>query len=161
MTINWVALSRRVQEKRGFTVGSLAERLSMARPLLVRVEAGEAELPELYQARLLRFAGLCGIRVDEKGEIVDARGHRLTGARGSGDVRISASMVRDWRQQLGWTQHQLADAIGVRKAAVGFWEQGRRPIPRDCVDAIRGLMRQTEIAPPVGDVVPPALEDAS
>jgi len=33
--------------------------------------------------------------------------------------------IRDTRQELGWTQDQLAEAVGVSRSAVAQWETGR------------------------------------
>lgn len=47
-------------------------------------------------------------------------------------VAYSASMDRatlvQWRQTLGYTQQQLADALGVSQNTVSRWESGIKPI---------------------------------
>ena len=37
--------------------------------------------------------------------------------------------VKFFRQEMDWTQKEMAERIGVSLKAVAFWEQGRRPVP--------------------------------
>lgn len=39
---------------------------------------------------------------------------------------ISPEELREYRRQLGLTQHQLAQLLGVSQSAVTLWEQGKR-----------------------------------
>jgi transcriptional regulator with XRE-family HTH domain len=41
------------------------------------------------------------------------------------------------RQEMGWTQYFLADAIGVTRASVAHWECGRAPVPSTVATAMR------------------------
>jgi transcriptional regulator with XRE-family HTH domain len=43
------------------------------------------------------------------------------------------------RQQMGLTQAQLAEELGVTRVTVAYWERGRTPIRRIVVLALRYL----------------------
>lgn len=47
--------------------------------------------------------------------------------------------LRDLQAQLGMTNEQLADAIGVSLSTIVKWRGGQHPIPRPSAIAIRAL----------------------
>jgi transcriptional regulator with XRE-family HTH domain len=70
---------------------------------------------------------------------------------------MTADELRALRQQLGQTQHQLADALGIRSMTVSRWETGWNPIPPLGATALRlyaqlhdrpGATRSTSAAVP-------------
>ncbi|MHB9099865.1 MAG: helix-turn-helix domain-containing protein [Syntrophales bacterium] len=42
---------------------------------------------------------------------------------------MTSGELRDWRQRCGWSQGQLARALGVIPLSVSRWERGERLIP--------------------------------
>jgi transcriptional regulator with XRE-family HTH domain len=42
---------------------------------------------------------------------------------------ITAEKLIKWREQKGWTQSGLANALGVRHSTIFRWETGRSQIP--------------------------------
>lgn len=53
--------------------------------------------------------------------------------------RYTPDYLRAQRARLGLTQAELADHLGLTKACVAQWEQGRRPIPERLIPALEGL----------------------
>ena len=51
-----------------------------------------------------------------------------------GDTR--GERIKDARLRKGWTQQQLADAVGVSQPAIGLWERGKRDILADNLMAL-------------------------
>ena len=49
------------------------------------------------------------------------------------------SELREIRKSLGWTQQQMADALGVSRRVVGDNETGKNPTPRERLLAARWL----------------------
>ena len=47
--------------------------------------------------------------------------------------------IRELRKALGWTQQRLAEACGVTRRAVIFWEQGQREPGGSSKIILRGL----------------------
>jgi DNA-binding transcriptional regulator YiaG len=52
------------------------------------------------------------------------------------------------REQLGLTRAQLAEALGVSRRAVVYWEGGERPITRVVELAVGMLLQQHRQQPP-------------
>jgi len=44
---------------------------------------------------------------------------------------VKAAVLRDMRQQKGWTQERTANALGVTQAYLSMLERGRRPLPSE------------------------------
>jgi transcriptional regulator with XRE-family HTH domain len=43
----------------------------------------------------------------------------------------------EMRQEMGWTQYFLADALGVTRSSLAHWEGGRAPIPWNVESAVK------------------------
>lgn len=39
---------------------------------------------------------------------------------------MTAEEVKAWRERMGWSQEQLADALGVHAMTVSKWERGEQ-----------------------------------
>lgn len=52
--------------------------------------------------------------------------------------------LRTLRQRLGWSQQQLAEALGVHRVTVANWERGLYPIDERTALAVRALERETK-----------------
>lgn len=71
----------------------------------------------------------------EKGGHIPAAARSLFQAAVQGELvgdapSLAGADIRRIRAEvLGWTQTQLADALGWAYAAVGYWERGQRRIP--------------------------------
>jgi transcriptional regulator with XRE-family HTH domain len=50
------------------------------------------------------------------------------------------SRIRDTRRELGWTQHDLAHAVGVSRSAVAQWETDRAGQVRDNLSRIADVL---------------------
>ena len=40
---------------------------------------------------------------------------------------MTPTQIREWRDRMGWTQDQLAEALGVFPLTVSKWERGVQP----------------------------------
>ncbi|MGQ0622734.1 MAG: helix-turn-helix domain-containing protein [Panacagrimonas sp.] len=49
-----------------------------------------------------------------------------------------AVLLQDWRLRHGLTQQQGADAVGISRRMLNYYESGERPVPRTVVLACRG-----------------------
>lgn len=92
----------------GLTQAAIASMLSVSPGLVSKWEKG-ADMPAA--ARSLFQAAVQGELVGDAPSLAGA------------DIRRIRAEV------LGWTQTQLADALGWAYAAVGYWERGQRRIP--------------------------------
>jgi transcriptional regulator with XRE-family HTH domain len=50
------------------------------------------------------------------------------------------------REQLGYSQHELARRLGVNQASISRWESGRQPIPAWLPLALEALARKRKWA---------------
>jgi DNA-binding XRE family transcriptional regulator len=55
---------------------------------------------------------------------------------------MTAHQMTEARKRLGLTQAQLAEALGVTRRAVVYWEAGRRSIARPVEMAVESLLQQ-------------------
>lgn len=53
--------------------------------------------------------------------------------------KAATNDVRDLRVSRGWTQAQLADALGVSVTTISFWETGRSNPSRMAAKLLDGL----------------------
>lgn len=60
---------------------------------------------------------------------------------------VTAEELRDGRHALNWSQGQLAEAVGVKKSAVGAWEAKIKPIPAQYWPRIREVLATSAPAP--------------
>lgn len=56
---------------------------------------------------------------------------------------MTATQVREIREELGLSQYELADKLGVTQAAVSLWESGRR-LPSTTVVKLLQIIRDSE-----------------
>lgn len=52
--------------------------------------------------------------------------------------------LAEYRQKKGYTQEQVALAIGVSWSAYNYYENGKRRIPTDVVDSIAKFLRMSK-----------------
>lgn len=64
------------------------------------------------------------------------------------------SIYKRFRDSMGWTQAQLADALGVQRSAVTNYEAGHVP-RRDVAYRFLGLAQENEFQCSLEDVQPP------
>jgi DNA-binding XRE family transcriptional regulator len=57
-------------------------------------------------------------------------------------VTMTAHQMTEARKRLGLTQAQLAEALGVTRRAVVYWEAGTRSIARPVEMAVESLLQQ-------------------
>ena len=48
-------------------------------------------------------------------------------------VALSAANLRAWRKDCGWTQAQLAEALGRSRRTIQYYEAGTVPVPLQTV----------------------------
>lgn len=53
--------------------------------------------------------------------------------------------LRAWREAMGWTQAQAAEALGVTRHSVQNWEAGRAPISKTVVLAAKRLSKEARM----------------
>lgn len=61
-------------------------------------------------------------------------------------IDMSPQEIRELRTALGYTQEQLADAVGVNRTAVTHWENGLRH-PSGSAEKMLGILRGMREAP--------------
>lgn len=73
------------------------------------------------------------------------------------NARVGAT-IRRRRQALGWTQHELAERVGVHVNAVTKWENGQHYPGRKLgkLEAVLGISLADEPEP---DILPPGMRD--
>lgn len=57
---------------------------------------------------------------------------------------MTALQLQRLRKRLGWSQHWLAEALGVHPMTVSKWERGVQPIDRVTEIAIRCLTEHSD-----------------
>jgi len=60
-------------------------------------------------------------------------------AREQSGATLSAEGFRHWRESRAFTLEAAADALGLSRRTVAYYEQGKRPVPRVVALATRGL----------------------
>lgn len=65
------------------------------------------------------------------------------------------TVFRKFREQVGWTQVQLARALGTSKQRVSFWETGQRAVPTDDAHRFLVVAREQGFPASLEDVYPP------
>ena len=60
----------------------------------------------------------------------------------TGDIKSVGTLIRDRRSELGITQKEVADFVGVSEAAVSRWESGEiNNMRRDRIAALSKILR--------------------
>lgn len=54
-------------------------------------------------------------------------------------VTLSASAFREWRERRAYTLDTAAEALGISRRMVAYYEQGKKPIPRVVALATKAL----------------------
>ncbi len=101
-----------------------------------RVYAPLRDAPELFRQVKLGEYGADAVWSDEIDMSADTL-WRL--AREQSGVTMSAGEFRDWRQRHGYTLDAAAEALGISRRMVAYYEGGDRPIPRVVALATRAL----------------------
>ena len=91
-------------------------------------------LPEDLEDRLrkrLSEDGIDGVDEDEAGASV------FTPSVPGG---LSPADIRGARKRAGWEQAELASKVGVSRVAVSYWENAKKPVPKDRVARLREVL---------------------
>ena len=65
------------------------------------------------------------------------------------------TIFRRFREHVGWTQVQLAEALGTSKQRVWWWERGDRVCPPDDAHKFISVARDKGFPASLEDVYPP------
>ncbi len=57
---------------------------------------------------------------------------------------MDGTSLKAWRHVRGWTQAELADALGYKQRQIAYFEHGERPIPPVVELALAELSRRHE-----------------
>jgi len=55
---------------------------------------------------------------------------------------MTAEEFVELRQEMGWSQYYLADAIGVTRSSITHWECDRAPVPPSVARAMRRAQKK-------------------
>jgi transcriptional regulator with XRE-family HTH domain len=106
---------RALRRRRGWTAAHVAGRLGVPVPTVFNWEAGRAGMPLDLLPRLAAMAGLEG---DDLRAVLAVRAVPAPTRR---------SPLQHARVRRGWSQADLAHAVGVSRHLVGSWERGHAP----------------------------------